>query len=69
MNKITAMIIGEEILDVTWKCIKILEDRIVEEDIEENIKMKIITEKEVGVGLEEDHFQGIIIKMEETTEA
>ena len=41
--------------------------RIVEEDIEEVIEMKIIIEKEVGVGLEKDHFQGIII--EETTEA
>ena len=51
---ITEMIIGEEILEVTLKCIKILEERIVEEEIEEIIKMKIITEKEVEVGLEKD---------------
>ena len=31
-----------------------MEDRIIEEDIEENIGMKIITEKEVEVGLEKD---------------
>ena len=70
MNKITGMIIGEGILEVMWEHIKILEDRIVEEDIEEIIEMKIITEKEVGVGVEKDHFQGIIvIIIEEMTEA
>ena len=42
-------------------------DRI-EDDIEEIIGMKIITEKEVGVGLEKDHFQETLIK-EEMTEA
>ena len=31
-----------------------MEDRIIEEDIEEIIGMKIITEKEVEVGLEKD---------------
>ena len=30
--------------------------------------MKIITEKEVGVGLDKDHFQGTLM-IEETTEA
>ena len=45
----------------------ILEDRI-EEDIGEIIGMKIITEKEVGVGLEKDNFQGTLI-IEEMTEA
>ena len=40
---------------------KILEDRIVEENIEVIIGMKIIPEKEVGVGLGKDHFQGILI--------
>ena len=67
MNKITGMIKWDNISEVTWECIKILEDRIVEEDIEEIIGMKIITEKEVGVGLEKDYFQRIII--EEMTEA
>ena len=45
MRKITGMTIGEKILEVTWESIKILEDRIVEEDIEEIIGMKIIIEK------------------------
>ena len=58
MNRIIGMIIAEEILGVKWECKKILKDRI-EEDIEEIIGMWIITEKEVGVGLEKDHFQGI----------
>ena len=50
MNRITGMIIGEEILKVMWECIKILEDRTVEEHIQEIKGMKIITEKEVEVG-------------------
>ena len=40
----------------------------MEEDIEEIIGMRIITEKEVGVGLEKDHFQGILIIEEMTKE-
>ena len=64
MNKI----IGEEILEVTWQHTKILEDRIVEENIGVIIGMKIIAEKEVGVGLGKDHFQGILI-IEGTIEA
>ena len=60
-------IIAEEILELMWECIKILGDRI-EEDIEEIIGMKIITEKEVGVGLEKDHFEGTLI-IEEMTKA
>ena len=50
-----------------WECTKILKDRI-EEDIEVSMWMKIITEKEVGVGLEKDHFQGILV-IGEMTEA
>ena len=38
----------------------------MEEDIEEIIGMKIIVEKEVEVGLGEDHFQGILITEERT---
>ena len=57
MNKITGMIIGEEISEVIWEHIKILEDRIIEVDIEEIIGRKMITEKEVGVCLEKYHFQ------------
>ena len=38
-----------------------MEDRIVEENIEVIIRTKIIAEKEVKVGLEKDHFQGISI--------
>ena len=33
----------------------------MEENIEEIIGMKTIVEKEVGVGLGKDHFQGILI--------
>ena len=68
MKKIIAMIIGEEILEVMWECINILKDRMVEENIEEIIEMKITVKKEVGVGLEKDQFQGILI-IEETAEA
>ena len=57
MNKI----IGEKILEAMQDHIKILEDRIVGENIEVIIGMKITAEKEVGVGLEKDLFQGIII--------
>ena len=41
-----------------------MEDRIIEEDIGEIIGMKIIPEKEVGVGLEKDHIQTIIAEGE-----
>ena len=41
-----------------------MEDRIIEEDIEEILRMKIITEKEVGVGLEKDHIWTIIVEGE-----
>ena len=44
--------------------INILGDRIVEENIEVIIGMKIIAKKEAEVGLEKDHFQGIIIIIE-----
>ena len=67
MTRNIGMIIGEEILEVTWECIKILGDGI-EEDIEKIIGMKIKKEKEVGIGPEKDHFQGTLI-IEETTEA
>ena len=61
-------IIGEEILTVTEEHTKILEYRRVEENIEIIIRMKFIAEKEVGVGLGKDHFQGILI-IEGTIEA
>ena len=38
-----------------------MENRIVEENIEVIIGMKITAENQVGVGLEKDHFQGILI--------
>ena len=41
---------------------QILGDRIVEEDIEEIIEMKIITEKEVDVYLEKDYYQREIVE-------
>ena len=64
MNKI----IGEEILEAMSDHIKILEDRIVEENTAVIIGIKIIAEKEVGVGLKKDHFQEILI-IEGTIEA
>ena len=67
MNRIIGMIIGEEILEVMQECITILKDR-KEEENEEFTGTRIIIEKEVGVGLEKDHFQGMLI-LEETTEA
>ena len=60
INKIT----GEKILEVMQEHYKTLEDRIVEENIEVIIGMKGIAEKEAGVGLEKEHFQGIIIIIE-----
>ena len=64
MNKI----IGVESLEAMQDCIKILEDRIVEENIEVIIGKKVIAEKEVGVGLEKNHFQGIKTIIEGMTE-
>ena len=61
VDKGTNKIIGEEILEVMWEHTKILEDRIVEENIEVIIEMKIISEKEVEVGLGKDHFQEILV--------
>ena len=52
-----------------WDCIKILEDKTVEENTEVIIEMKVIAEKEVGVGLGKDHFQGITIIIEGMIEA
>ena len=57
MNKIR----GEEILEAMWHCTKISGDRIGEENIEVIRGMKAMAEKEVGVGLEKDHFWGIKI--------
>ena len=48
-------------LGVKWEHMKILEDRIVGEDIEEIIEMKTIPEKEVGVGLEKGNVHWVII--------
>ena len=68
IRKIIGMIKGEKILEVTWKCIKILKDRIVKGNIVEITGMKIIAEKEIGAGLEKDHFHGILL-IEGMTEA
>ena len=57
MNKI----IKEEFLEAIQGHIKILEDRITEENIEVMIGMKIKAEKEVAVGLGKGHFQEIIV--------
>ena len=65
MNKI----IGEKTLGAMLGHIKILEDRIVKENIEAIIEIKIMAEREVEEGLEKDHFQGIMIIIEGTIEA
>ena len=57
MNKI----IEEEILEAIQGHIKILEDRIAEENIEVIIGMVVTVEREVGVDLEKGHFQEIIV--------
>ena len=54
-------IIGEELFGSNMRLYQILEDRIVEENIEEIIEMKIIAEKDIGVRLQTGHFQGILI--------
>ena len=61
MNKIIGMIIREEMLEVIWQHINIFEDRI-EEDIKDVTGMRIITEKEVEIGLEKN-IQTIIGEM------
>ena len=53
--------IGEEILDITQEHTKIMGDKIVRENTEVIIGMKITAEKEGRVGLGRDHFQGILI--------
>ena len=60
MNKIT----GEKTVEVTQEHTKILGDRIVEENTEITIGMKTTVEIEVGVGLEKDHFQEILMVVE-----
>ena len=52
MNKI----IEEEILEVMQLCIKIFEDKIVDENTEIIIEMKVMAEVEIGTGIEKDHF-------------
>ena len=52
MNKIKE----EEILGVMQECIKILEDKIVEESTEVIVEMKVMAEIGIGTGLEKDHF-------------
>ena len=65
MNKI----IGEEILEAMRDLTNISEDKIVEENTEVIIGMEVIAEKEVGVGLGKDHFQGKTIIVEGMIEA
>ena len=63
MNKITE----EEILVTIQDYIKILEDRISEENIEVTTGMKATAEKEVGVCAEKGHFQKIMVAIIEGT--
>ena len=60
VDQSTSKIIGEVILEAIQDHIKMLEDRITEENIEVTTGMKATAEIEVGVGLEEGHFQEIM---------
>ena len=60
--------IGEKILGAMLGHIKILEDRIVQENIEVIIGTRITAEREAEVGLGKGHFQGIV-KIEGMIEA
>ena len=62
MDKVIGMTLGEEIIEVMQEHIKvrILENRTIEEDIEEIIGMRTMAEKEIRVGLEKDHTQTIV---------
>ena len=57
MNKI----IGEEILEVTWG---ILTDKIAEESTEIITEIKVMTEAEMGTGLERGHFPETVVVIE-----
>ena len=57
MNKI----IGEVILEVTQG---ILTDKIAEESIEIITEMKVMTEAEMGTGLEKGHFSETLVVIE-----
>ena len=46
------------------ECIKILEDKIVEENAEIIIEIKVMTEVEIGAGLEKDHFLETLVTEE-----
>ena len=49
-------IIGEEILEVMQEHIKILKDKTLEKTTELITDMKVMTEVEIGTGLEKGHF-------------
>ena len=61
-DKAIRMTLGEEIVEVIQEHIKIKisEDRMTQEDVEEIIDVRAMTEKKVGVGLEKDHIWIII---------
>ena len=68
-HKSTQKIIEEEILEAIQGHIKILEDRIAQENIEVIIGIKITAEREGAVilDLEIGHFQEIIVVITEKT--
>ena len=53
-------IIEEETLEAIQGHIRISEERIAQENTEVIIGMIVTVQREVGVDLEKDHFQGII---------
>ena len=62
MNKI----IGEVILEVMQE---ILTDKIAEESIEIITEMKVVTEAEMGTGLEKGHFPETLVTIETGVQA
>ena len=57
-------IIEGEVLEITQEHIKILEDKIVEENTEVIIEMKLITEIGIGTDLERDYFLETLVTEE-----
>ena len=57
-------IIGEEILEVMWECIKTLKEKTGEENTEIIIETKVMAEVEIGTGIEKGHFPETLAAIE-----
>ena len=64
IDQVRNKIIEEEILEVMQEYFKIFDDKLVEENTGIIIEMKVITEVEIGTGLEEDHFLETLVTEE-----